>query len=321
MSRSVSGLILSGLVALGLWLPCSGSTAQQVGVSRAAQDFPIEIIPSTMNGWNKPSFTSDGRFAVLGNGNGAQLWDLDKNRLVRTFVGLTSINSAAALSPNGLQVAAGAGKVLNVWDIATGQTIATLDLLMSTVNSIVFSKDGTRLIYVGSTVGKQPNLVITEIASGKIVKSLFSDTDAEALDISPDGGLIASGDLHGVVRILDRTGRSIRSLAHGHRVKDLAFSPDGKLLATGGDDGAAKLWDVASGRLLRTLSGHEGTMHMVFSVSWSPDGARLATTDNGSLRIWNSRTGVLESKSTFKDFLANKHIFRWRLTCQMAGHC
>jgi WD40 repeat protein len=301
MAQAALRLIFGSLIAVSLCLIEWGSHAQHAGAQRNAQNFPVEIIPSTMNGWSKPVFTADGRVVVLGNGNGAQLWDLEKNRLVRTFVGLTTINSIAALSPNGLQVAAGAGKTINIWNIATGQVEATIDLLMSRINSIVFSKDGTRLVYAGGTVGNQPKMVITEIGSRRIIKSFFSDADVETLDLSSDGTLIGFGDLHGVIRILDINGRPVRSLSHGHRVKDLAFSPSGKLLATGGDDGSAKIWDVASGKLLRTLSGHEGSLHLVLSVSWAPDGSKLATTDSVSLRIWNANTGVLESKTPFFD--------------------
>jgi WD40 repeat protein len=34
------------------------------------------------------------------------------------------------------------------------------------------------------------------------------------------------------------------------------FSPDGTRAISGGTDGSVKLWDVATGRLLRTLLGH-----------------------------------------------------------------
>ncbi len=45
----------------------------------------------------------------------------------------------------------------------------------------------------------------------------------------------------------------------GHKdiVYSVAFDPSGRTLASGGDDNTVKLWEVASGKLLHTLEGHE----------------------------------------------------------------
>src|SRR5437762_1321884 len=84
-------------------------------------------------------------------------------------------------------------------------------------------EDGTRLIYAGTTVGNQPKMVIVEIGSGRVIKSFFGDSDVETLDLSPDGQLIAFGDLTGVARIFGSNGRLVRILTHRSRgrVKDL----------------------------------------------------------------------------------------------------
>ncbi len=37
----------------------------------------------------------------------------------------------------------------------------------------------------------------------------------------------------------------------------VAFDPSGRTLASGSGDNTVKLWEVASGKLLRTLEGHE----------------------------------------------------------------
>ena len=45
---------------------------------------------------------------------------------------------------------------------------------------------------------------------------------------------------------------------HESTVSLAVFSPDGKTLVSGGDDELIKLWDVASGKELKTLTGHTG---------------------------------------------------------------
>ncbi len=37
----------------------------------------------------------------------------------------------------------------------------------------------------------------------------------------------------------------------------VAFSPDGRTLATGSEDKTARLWEVATGKEIATLRGHE----------------------------------------------------------------
>lgn len=66
-----------------------------------------------------------------------------------------------------------------------------------------------------------------------------------------------------------------RQLAgHVGRVHALTFSPNGKYLASAGKDETVRVWDAATGKLLHTLSEHQGE---VFSVAFRPDSYLLAS--------------------------------------------
>ncbi len=85
------------------------------------------------------------------------------------------------------------------------------------------------------------------------------------------------------VSFLDKT------LATGHSVKSVVYSPDGRYLASGSGDDTIKIWEVATGKELRTLTGHSS---LVSSVVYSPDGRYLAggSWDN-TIKIWEVATG------------------------------
>jgi hypothetical protein len=73
------------------------------------------------------------------------------------------------------------------------------------------------------------------------------------------------------------------------RPESLAFSPDGKLLATGNHDRSIRFWDVATGRAVRRIKGHED---WVVSVAFSPDGRTLASGGKDStVCLWEVATG------------------------------
>ena len=73
------------------------------------------------------------------------------------------------------------------------------------------------------------------------------------------------------------------------QVPSLAFSPDGKLLAAGSYK-EVRIWDVTTGALTRSLTGHADMAH---ALAFSKDGKRLAVaggmpTGVGEVKIWDT---------------------------------
>ncbi len=92
-----------------------------------------------------------------------------------------------------------------------------------------------------------------------------------------------------------------RLQGHSELVISVAFSPDGKTLASGSADKTIKLWDVATGKLSQTLTGHSDGVYSdeVSSVAFSPDGKTLASgSHDKTIKLWDMATGKLSQTLT-----------------------
>ena len=78
----------------------------------------------------------------------------------------------------------------------------------------------------------------------------------------------------------------------------VAFNPNrgSSTLAFGTTDNLVHLWNTDTTSHQRTLRGHTA---YVLGVAFSPDGNTLASGDaNGTVRVWNARTGNLNTLCT-----------------------
>jgi len=91
--------------------------------------------------------------------------------------------------------------------------------------------------------------------------------------------------------------RTVLQIAHNDRdqvpgpIRAIRISPDNRLVATGSDDEhVVKLWDVESGKLLRTMRGHENA---VLSVAFSADSRYAVSGDRGKTTVlWDVESGT-----------------------------
>ncbi|GIW80044.1 MAG: hypothetical protein KatS3mg105_1851 [Gemmatales bacterium] len=101
-----------------------------------------------------------------------------------------------------------------------------------------------------------------------------------------------------------QTGEPVRIIEQAHQgwIRDVISTSDGSRLITVGDDMLVKVWDVASGKLVHSLDGHEkqtpqGFVTALYSVAVSPDGKYIASGDRiGAVRIWDILSGKLLQK-------------------------
>jgi len=91
---------------------------------------------------------------------------------------------------------------------------------------------------------------------------------------------------------------------HGSAATHVAFSSDGSLLVSTGKDKLIKIWDVSSGALVKTLSGHTGDVAM---ADFSADGKWVVSASaDETVKVWELATG--KAKQTFKEAPPPKNL-------------
>jgi WD40 repeat protein len=180
--------------------------------------------------------------------------------------------------------------------VTTGKSSGQLRGDEALIRCVAFSPDGKRL-----AVHSQRGAVrVWDIASGKELLKVPTDSAGHTIAFSPDGKLLAF-DVEYTIRLCQAdTGKELCKL-EGHQdvihnrgsssgyLNALVFSPDGKRLASAGCDGMGRVWDTTTGKLLHVLEGHRG---FVNAAAFFTDCKRLATGgEDGTIRIWETTTG------------------------------
>lgn len=247
------------------------------------------------------AFSFDGTTLASGQGDGVELWNVERGQNIATFH--TGFVSSVAFSPDGKTLATGSGAwdgTVKLWDVTTGRTIATLKGHTGLVASVAFSPDGTILasgLWDDTFTGK---VELWNVKTRQNTATFEGHTEfVNSIAFSPNGTTLASGSGDGTIKLWDMAMRTnIATLVrHTDAVNSVDFSPDGTILVSGSKDNTVNLWDVAT-QNITTLTGHMGSIN---SLMFSPDGTTLASGSRNGTVIWDVATQNITA-------LAESHI-------------
>jgi WD40 repeat protein len=259
-------------------------------------------------------FSPDGKLLAGTKAGAVRLWDM-YGKEVQMLHESTGSERLLAFSSDAKKILTiGEQRNALVWDVTTGE--------------MLYSFEGSPPDDDGDASPSQARINRQNQRSKEVVWTCFSPNATQVLTLEENGsiclwnaetgrqlyaqdGIVPSGgdtDKRHTpsVAVIDlETGQeSHRMSLHGifgtyfgsqenkdDNINCMVYSPDGTVVLTGSNDKKARLWDSATGRELRTFSGHAEAV--VFGA-FSPDGCKVLTgAMDETVRLWDTRSGEM----------------------------
>lgn len=296
----------------------SGSIDKTLIVWNVATGLPMG---SVLTGHNAEvvgvAFSADERFALSASGDGtARAWDINTDQAdVKVWNGAGGEISGVAFNASGNRVVSSTGGSLQLWDVQTGNIVATLPLMAGNVE-VAFSPTGNYLVTGSDTGVVQLWDMSSSTPFATPIWTADNDNRMEGINsvaFSPSGNHIIVGagfyyiPNEGYATLLDSSGRIIGNApSQGSVVYDAAFASHKVCTATSCPvflalrNGTLSQIDAITGNLIGTpWVGHtniiwstDASPYMKCPVSVLYLGTCVVTgARDRTIRIWNAQTG------------------------------
>lgn len=256
----------------------------------------------TMNGTRAFSWSPDSRFIAIANQEEVEITNAANGKTTHT---ITPGGLFAAWSPDGRYLAvdnriynANTGGLVRELPQSTTAVASTGHSLLSAtiphsggngVYTIAWSPDSSLL--AGSVfTGPTGVVMIWDVQTGKIVYTFRGQSEdvIGSLAWSPDGKNVASASFDGVIKVWSaHTGQVIFQHATNNRGAGLAWAHKGPMLAFLSAPDTIEVWNITTRKKITSLRADAN-----YSLVWSPDDTRIASTSGNNVIIWNATTGV-----------------------------
>jgi WD40 repeat protein len=221
------------------------------------------------------------------------------DKITRTISSQQSAILSVALCPSGHKlVAGGYDKLVELWDIESGDLVHSMKSHGGPVNAVAVD---SRMQFVVSG-SRDKTLKIWDLTTGDLIRTLDGhDGSIISVAVSPDGSRIASGSDDCTIRIWDIKDDEHHYVLKSHKssVTALLFSSDGQHLISGSRDTTVKIWNMNTKVPLQTITKHTGT---ITTLALSSDETMLVTgSADRTARYWSTKDYFGERQSNKQD--------------------
>lgn len=246
---------------------------------------------------NAVTFNVDGSLlAAVNNGGTATVYALEGTSLKLKFGGSVStskgVNAVAFARQGTTLLTGGEDKAMTLTGgidgTGSGTTIRKFDGHDGAVRAVAASGDGK--LFVSGAADR--SVVVWEAETGKQLRAyLGHPKDVTAVAVRPDGKQVASASEDGSIKLWPLTAVDENRAAEEatDRVWAVAYSPDGKTFAAAGSDRVVRLYAAATGKLIKPLAGHKGS---VTTVVFLTDTTLLTAAGDKTAKLWNLAAGT-----------------------------
>jgi serine/threonine protein kinase len=232
-----------------------------------------------------------------------KVWEFPSGELQQTFSDHYEPIVSVGISENRQTLVSSSvsGRIL-VWNLKNQELIRNLinnntGGLEGTIRTAATDRRGQLI----ASSGWGGVLLLQNVLSGRNIRITSNSLGSEqALGIFPNGKTVISSSSDGKFQLWDTaTGRLTKSFSSGansssfESINTLALSFNGRVMASGGWDGSILLWNLATGTPLKQFQKQPKTVTV---IAVSDLGDRIATVNNNEpmIKVWNTRTGLLE---------------------------
>jgi WD40 repeat protein len=263
-------------------------------------DLQTGNIIRTFPGHSQPigslDISPDGKYLATGIlGDTVVIYNLRTGKEERVFSPRHGIQNGGfinsiSFSPNGKDLlVSGLGNTASIWDLDEGRKKQEFIGHESGVNCARFSSDGERVI----TGSYDKTVKNWDTQTGKLLKNIPSrSSPISSIALSHDGLYVyVSDEGPGIYKYDWEAGKKMhffppRQMKGGSL---LELSPDNQYVVTAGEDYAIRMWEMESGKMVKELVGHQGT---ISTLKYMDNGRTLVSGSRDStLRIWDMSTG------------------------------